>query len=154
MTDFNPDDENDLAQIIPDEDDLVEDEESSELSEENSDEDNDEAKSSEESLNIKSISKNSKSESDTEEDENELSLPDDAEEDLLTILQGKINSELVEQEQEEEALTSTDDSHEFLIMPKRIDEQHCQRCWLLVRKGAPKCPVHDDDCPVFSSAAG
>ncbi len=153
MTDFNPDDENDLAQIIPDEDDIVEAEEPSDLIEDSEDEEDDNPDLSEESLKIKNVSKVSNVQSDSEEDENELVLPDDAEEDLLTILESKINSELAEQE-EQEVQTSSDDSQEFLIMPKRVDEQHCQRCWLLVRKGAPKCPVHDDDCPIFSSAAG
>lgn len=153
MTDFNPDDENDLAQIIPDEDDIVEAEEPSDLIEDSEDEEDDNPDLSEESLKIKNVSKVSTVQSDSEEDENELVLPDDAEEDLLTILESKINSELAEQE-EQEVQTSSDDSQEFLIMPKRVDEQHCQRCWLLVRKGAPKCPVHDDDCPIFSSAAG
>jgi hypothetical protein len=153
MTDFNPDDENDLAQVIPDEDDIVEAEEPSDLIEDSEDEEDDNPDLSEESLKIKNVSKVSNVQSDSEEDENELVLPDDAEEDLLTILESKINSELAEQE-EQEVQTSSDDSQEFLIMPKRVDEQHCQRCWLLVRKGAPKCPVHDDDCPIFSSAAG
>lgn len=153
MTDFNPDDENDFAQIIPDEDDIVEAEEPSDLIEDSEDEEDDNPDLSEESLKIKNVSKVSNVQSDSEEDENELVLPDDAEEDLLTILESKINSELAEQE-EQEVQTSSDDSQEFLIMPKRVDEQHCQRCWLLVRKGAPKCPVHDDDCPIFSSAAG
>jgi len=153
MTDFNPDDENDLAQIIPDEDDIIETEESSDLIENPEDEEDDNPDLSKESLKIKDIPKTSHVQSDSEEDENELVLPDDAEEDLLTILESKINSELVEQE-EQEFQTSSDDSQEFMIMPKRVDEQHCQRCWLLVRRGAPKCPVHDDDCPVFSSAAG
>ena len=153
MTDFNPDDENDLAQIIPDEDDIVEAEEPSDLIEDSENEEDDNPDLSEESSKIKNVSKVSNVQSDSEEDENELVLPDDAEEDLLTILESKINSELAEQE-EQEVQTSSDDSQEFLIMPKRVDEQHCQRCWLLVRKGAPKCPVHDDDCPIFSSAAG
>ena len=36
-----------------------------------------------------------------------------------------------------------------LLQPRRPDEEHCQQCFLLVRKSAPKCPVDHDLCPLF-----
>jgi len=83
-------------------------------------------------------------------DENELSLSDDAEKDLLTILESKILSEEeaenLSEDAEDDVLDGVNDS---VIVPRQKDEQHCQRCWLLVRSSAPRCPIHDDDCPIF-----
>lgn len=151
MTDFNPDDENDLAQELPDEEDLLSEEESpeDEVSEESSDTDNAEER-------LEKLSKGQKISKDIEEenDENELRLPDDAEADLLTILENKIHAESKEEEEEESSSETSDSTDELTLIPRKIDEQHCQKCWLLVRKNAPKCPVHDDDCPIFSSSVG
>lgn len=34
------------------------------------------------------------------------------------------------------------------IRPRRKDEVHCGRCYILVKASALKCPVGDDACPV------
>lgn len=151
MTDFNPDDENDLAQQIPNEEDLLVEEElfENKISEEDSEIDKTEER-------LEQVSKEQKIFKTIEEetDENELSLPDDAEADLLTILESKIHAESKEEEEEESSSENSDSTDELTLIPRKIDEQHCQKCWLLVRKNAPKCPVHDDDCPIFSSSVG
>jgi hypothetical protein len=146
MTDFNPDDENDLAQELPDEEELLNEEEISDESEQKQ----------EDRLGEFSDQKNTSKDSEEDKDENELRLPDDAEADLLTILENKIRAEskVEEEEEVEDSDESSDLADEPIFMPRKTDEQHCQRCWLLVRKGAPKCPVHDDDCPIFSSSVG
>lgn len=148
MTDFNPDDENDLAQELPDENDILteEDNEDDSLEEEST-----EVKS-EERLETLPKGKKISKDSEDDDDENELRLPDDAEADLLTILESKIHAESKEEEEEEASSNeSSDSTDELLLIPRQINEQHCQKCWLLVRKNAPKCPVHEDDCPIFTS---
>jgi len=144
MTDFNQDDENDSAQIDPQEDDLIQ-----------TEEDLVETKNSEENQSdnetIGSLPKAVKISEDL--DENELVLPDDAEADLLTILESKIHAESLEDQDDiEESLSHNDeDSIAVLLKPRRSDEEHCQTCWLLVRKTAPKCPEHRDDCSIFKN---
>lgn len=84
-----------------------------------------------------------------ESDENDLDFSDEAEEDLLTILEHKINSEKdaeVVEVMEDDSIENTNDA---IIIPRQKNEQHCQRCWMLVRNNAPRCPAHDDDCPIF-----
>jgi len=148
MTDINQDNENDSAQTDPQEDDLIEVEEDL-IQNSESEDDESEDESSDET--IKSLPKGVKVSEDV--DENELILPDDAEADLLTILENKIHAESLEDEEEEVLVTSSDDSDniEALLKPRRSDEQHCQVCWLLVRNNAPKCPEQRDDCTIFTS---
>ena len=138
MTESNQNDNTDLAQQNPDDEDILNQE--------------DDEVGQDESL-IQDTDQSSvvlEKEQD-EGDENELSLSDDAEADLLTILQNKIHAENKEEEDESEVVEedTVESTNDLLILPRKKDEQHCQRCWLLVRNTAPKCPVHDDDCPIF-----
>lgn len=89
----------------------------------------------------------------TEVDENEFASADDEEADLATILQEKLRSgEDLPPEDEVEVLDSDDVTDGTpLLQPRRPDEEHCQQCFLLVRKSAPKCPVDHDLCPLFPS---
>jgi len=132
------DDENNSIQNDPQETDILEIEEDEEDSKDSSDKET-----------LLSYPKGTKVVNESD-DENELVLPDDAEADLLTILEEKIHAESLSDEEEEYIRSSDDtDSLVTLLQPKRLDEQHCQSCWLLVRKNAPKCPEHRDDCPIF-----
>ena len=148
MTDFNQDDENDPAQINPQEDDLIEAEE--DLVETNESEE-DESENDSVNETIRSLPKAVKIAEDP--DENELVLPDDAEADLLTILESKIHAESLEDDEDLEVSALPDDSDtiQALLKPRRPDEQHCQVCWLLVRRTAPKCPEQRDDCTIFKN---
>lgn len=82
-----------------------------------------------------------------EDDDDELLAPDDVEADLDTILKDR----MVAAEDEDESEDEPEDRGEGgdRLQPKRADERLCPRCFLLVRKGAPACPVGDDDCPLF-----
>jgi len=88
----------------------------------------------------------------TDVDENEFASADDEEADLATILQEKLRSGADLPEDEVEVI-DTDDVTDGtpLLQPRRPDEEHCQQCFLLVRKSAPKCPVDHDLCPMFPS---
>lgn len=92
---------------------------------------------------------------DEEEDDedDELVGEDDVEADLGVILdariKGRSEDDEEEAEEEEEEVPSAADP-ESSIQPRRADERMCNQCFLLVRKGAPACPVGDDSCPLFS----
>ncbi len=92
---------------------------------------------------------------DEEEDDedDELVGEDDVEADLGVILdariKGRSEDDEGEAEEEEEEVPSAADP-ESGIQPRRADERMCNQCFLLVRKGAPACPVGDDTCPLFS----
>lgn len=90
----------------------------------------------------------------TEEDENEFASADDEEADLATILQEKLRSGDDLPPDEEGDVVDLEDVTDGtpLLQPRRPDEEHCQQCFLLVRKSAPKCPVDHDMCPLFPSA--
>jgi hypothetical protein len=85
-----------------------------------------------------------------EDEDEELLAPDDVEADLDTILKDRLvaakETNEDEDDDEPEDRTETGDR----LQPKRADEQLCPTCFLLVRDGAPVCPVGDDDCPIFS----
>jgi hypothetical protein len=87
-------------------------------------------------------------------DENELSGADDEEADLATILAEKLRSSDELAPDDEVAVADVDDPTDGtpLLQPRRPDEEHCQQCFLLVRKSAPKCPVDHDLCPRFPVA--
>ncbi len=87
-------------------------------------------------------------------DENELSGVDDEEADLATILAEKLRSSDELAPDDEVVVVDTDDATDGtpLLQPRRPDEDHCQQCFLLVRKSAPKCPVDHDLCPKFPVA--
>jgi hypothetical protein len=86
-----------------------------------------------------------------EEDENEFASADDEEADLATILQEKLRSGDDLPPDEEGEVVDLEDVTDGtpLLQPRRPDEEHCQQCFLLVRKSAPKCPVDHDLCPLF-----
>ena len=87
------------------------------------------------------------------DDENELATVDDEEADLATILQEKLRSGDDLPPDEDGELMDSDDVTDGtpLLQPRRPDEEHCQQCFLLVRKSAPKCPVDHDLCPLYPS---
>jgi hypothetical protein len=86
----------------------------------------------------------------SEDDDEDLTTADDVEADLAHILDERLRerSEVDEDDEEEEEPPSAVDP-ETSIQPKRPDEKMCPQCFLLVRKGAPVCPVGDDTCPLF-----
>lgn len=86
-------------------------------------------------------------------DENEMSSTDDEEADLATILAEKLRSSDGLSSDDDTAPVEVDDPTDGtpLLQPRRADEEHCQQCFLLVRKSAPKCPVDHDLCPLFSN---
>ena len=83
------------------------------------------------------------------DDDDDMLAADDVEEDLDTILKEKLASEDEDDVEEEEEPEERGESADRL-QPKRADEKLCMTCFLLVRQGAPQCPVGDDACPVFS----
>ena len=85
-----------------------------------------------------------------EDEDDDLVAPDDVEADLDTILKDRLVT--VEESTDEDEEVEVDDraGDGDRLQPKRPDEQLCQRCFLLVRRNAPGCPVGDDACPLFS----
>lgn len=86
-----------------------------------------------------------------DEDDDDMLAPDDVEADLDTILKDRLASENAGEEDEEEVEVEERGSGDDSLQPKRPDEILCSSCFLLVRKGAPACPVGDDSCPVFTA---
>lgn len=92
-------------------------------------------------------------EEDEEDEDEELVGDDDVEASLDVILDARIkgrsedDEEEAEEEEEEDSALGGDP--DMGIQPKRADERLCNQCFLLVRKGAPMCPVGDDTCPLF-----
>lgn len=94
-----------------------------------------------------------KKSSDDDDDDDDLRTEDDVEADLDAILREKLTAaEEVPLEDDEEEVV-VDDKTDGLerLQPRRPDETQCTQCFLLVRKGAPGCPVEDDACPLFVS---
>lgn len=94
-----------------------------------------------------------KKSSDDDDDDDDLRTEDDVEADLDAILREKLTAaEEVPLEDDEEEVV-VDDKTDGLerLQPRRPDETQCSQCFLLVRKGAPGCPVEDDACPLFVS---
>ncbi len=94
-----------------------------------------------------------KAAADDEDDDDDLRTEDDVEADLDAILREKLTAaEEVPLEDDEEEVV-VDDKTDGLerLQPRRPDEIQCTQCFLLVRKGAPGCPVEDDACPLFVS---
>ncbi len=87
---------------------------------------------------------------DDEDDDDDMVAPDDVEADLDTILKDRLASEDTAAEDEEAVETEDRSGADDELQPKRADEVLCSGCFLLVRKGAPTCPVGDDSCPVFT----
>ncbi len=92
-------------------------------------------------------------EDDEDDEDDELIGEDDIEEDLGVILaarvKGRSEDDEEDPEEEEEADIQLSNDPESGIQPKRADERMCAQCFLLVRKGAPMCPIGDDTCPLF-----
>jgi hypothetical protein len=84
-----------------------------------------------------------------EDEDDDLVAPDDVEADLDTILKDRLVASDEDGEDEEEEPEERGDTTDR-IQPKRADEELCPKCFLLVRHGAPVCPVGDDECPFFS----
>ena len=84
-----------------------------------------------------------------DDDDDDILAPDDVEADLDTIL----NDRLVTAEEAEDDDEEPEDRAEAAdrLQPKRSDERLCPSCFLLVRNGAPTCPIGDDDCPLIPS---
>lgn len=88
--------------------------------------------------------------SEDEDEDEDLLAPDDVEADLDTILKDRlVSAEEANEDEEDDEPEDRSESGDRL-QPKRADEQLCSSCFLLVRQGAPVCPVGDDDCPIFS----
>jgi hypothetical protein len=89
--------------------------------------------------------------SDEDVDDNEMLSKEDVEADLASILQEKLASsdEFAPEDEVAEQEDFTDGTP--VLQPRRPDEEHCQQCFLLVRRSAPKCPVDHDLCPLFPS---
>ena len=87
--------------------------------------------------------------SEDEDEDEELLTPDDVEADLDKILKDRLASEDPAAEDEEEPEPDDRSNADDSLQPKRADELLCPSCFLLVRKGAPNCPVGDDSCPIF-----
>lgn len=87
-----------------------------------------------------------------EDDDDDLVNEDDVEADLDTILKDRMVTVEDDEEEEGETPVIVDNSAEAVdgVQPKRSDEKVCPSCFLLVRSGAPTCPVGDDDCPIIS----
>ena len=84
---------------------------------------------------------------DEDEDEDMLA-PDDVEADLDTILKDRMVAAEDDDDEDEEEPEDRGETGDRL-QPKRADEQLCPSCFLLVRQGAPGCPIGDDECPIF-----
>jgi len=101
----------------------------------------------------KKTKKDAVADEEEDDEDDELVGEDDVEADLGVILdariKGRSEDDEEEAEEEEEEVPSAADP-ESSIQPRRADERMCNQCFLLVRKGAPACPVGDDTCPLFS----
>jgi len=101
----------------------------------------------------KKTKKDAVADEEEDDEDDELVGEDDVEADLGVILdariKGRSEDDEEEAEEEEEEVPSAADP-ESSIQPRRADERMCNQCFLLVRKGAPACPVGDDSCPLFS----
>lgn len=84
-----------------------------------------------------------------EDDDDDIIAPDDVEADLDTILKDRLVAADDDDENEDDEPEEKGEAADRL-QPKRADEQLCPTCFLLVRQGAPVCPIGDDECPIFS----
>ena len=84
-----------------------------------------------------------------DDDDDDMIAPDDVEADLDTILKDRLVSADDGGDEDDEEPEDRSEAADRL-QPKRPDERLCPSCFLLVRKGAPTCPVGDDDCPLFN----
>ena len=91
--------------------------------------------------------------SEDEDEDEDLRTEDDVEADLDAILREKLTAaeEVPLEDDEEEVVVDDKTDGMERLQPRRPDEIQCTQCFLLVRKGAPGCPVEDDACPLFVS---
>lgn len=88
--------------------------------------------------------------SDEDDDDLEMVNEDDVEADLDTILKDRLSSPDADDETDEDEPELDDRGQPTeRLAPRREDERLCPSCFLLVRQGAPNCPMGDDDCPLF-----
>lgn len=87
-----------------------------------------------------------------DEDDDDLRTSDDVEADLSAILKERLSAAEEIPLEDDEDSQSVDDKTDGLerLQPRRPDENQCTRCFLLVRRSAPGCPVEDDACPLFT----
>ena len=99
-----------------------------------------------------STTKSRRQSKEDDDDEDDLVNEDDVEADLDTILKDRMVTVEEDDEDEEDTPLVVDSNAEAVdgVQPKRSDEKVCPSCFLLVRSGAPTCPVGDDDCPIIS----
>ncbi|CAB4893819.1 unannotated protein [freshwater metagenome] len=83
-----------------------------------------------------------------DDDDDDMLAPDDVEADLDTILKDRLVSADDSEDEDDEPEDRSEASDR--LQPKRSDERLCPSCFLLVRNGAPTCPIGDDDCPLLS----
>jgi hypothetical protein len=90
--------------------------------------------------------------SEDEEDDDDLRTSDDVEADLSAILKERLTAAEEVPLEDDEDTQLVDDKTDGLerLQPRRPDENQCTRCFLLVRRAAPGCPVEDDACPLFA----
>ena len=84
-----------------------------------------------------------------DDDDDDMIAPDDVEADLDTILKDRLVATDDSDEDDEDEPEDRSESADRL-QPKRSDERLCPSCFLLVRNGAPNCPIGDDDCPLLT----
>ena len=83
-----------------------------------------------------------------DDDDDDMIAPDDVEADLDTILKDRLVATDDGDDDDDEPEDRAEASDR--LQPKRSDERLCPSCFLLVRNGAPTCPIGDDDCPLLS----
>ena len=82
-------------------------------------------------------------------DDDDILAPDDVEADLDTILKDRLVTTEESDDEDEEPEDRSEAADR--LQPKRSDERLCPSCFLLIRNGAPFCPIGDDDCPLIPS---
>ena len=101
---------------------------------------------------VKTDAAGKKAAAEDDDDDDDLRTEDDVEADLDAILREKLTAaEEVPLEDDEEVVVDDKTDGMERLQPRRPDEIQCTQCFLLVRKGAPGCPVEDDACPLFVS---
>ncbi len=85
-----------------------------------------------------------------DDDDDDMIAPDDVEADLDTILKDRLVAADDDADEEDEEPEERGEAADRL-QPKRSDEQLCPNCFLLIRNGAPTCPIGDDECPIIPS---
>ncbi|MCX6530217.1 MAG: hypothetical protein NTZ76_08940, partial [Actinobacteria bacterium] len=87
-----------------------------------------------------------------DEDDDDLTTPDDVEEDLDKILKDRLVAadDVPIEDDDEEGEVDERNTDGDRLQPRQAGEEMCSQCFLLVRRSAPNCPVGDDACPIFA----